>query len=90
MSKAEIDILSKKIMDKLNRLSEETFSKSLSIKKEFLSSLDSDEIVLLHKRLNELRKEIPNEEMDSLFYTNLIMTDLVLIAFSPKEIKLSD
>lgn len=90
MSKAEIDILSKKIMDKLNRLSEETFIKSLSIKEEFLSSLDSDEIVLLHKRLNELRKEIPNEEMDSLFYTNLIMTDLVLIAFSPKEIKLSD
>lgn len=90
MSKAEIDILSKKIMDKLNRLSEETFSKSLSIKEKFLSSLDSDEIVLLHKRLNELRKEIPNEEMDSLFYTNLIMTDLVLIAFSPKEIKLSD
>lgn len=79
-----------KLEKELRELSKEFFNKILASKKELLPSMKEEELVFLHKKLNEFRRETPSDGFDANFHIGQILTDVILIVFAGDDLKYAD
>ncbi|HFC9361585.1 TPA: hypothetical protein QFP86_001766 [Enterococcus faecium] len=79
-----------KLGKELRELSKEFFNKILASKKELLPSMKEEELVFLHKKLNEFRRETPSDGFDANFHIGQILTDVILIVFAGDDLKYAD
>lgn len=79
-----------KLEKELRELSKEFFNKILAAKKELLPSMKEEELVFLHKKLNEFRRETPCDGFDANFHIGQILTDVILIVFAGDDLKYAD